>query len=162
MLNRVFLVGRLSQDPRPSTSTQGLSICNFSIAVDGPTRNMPTSFINCVAFAKSADFINQYIKKGDPLVVEGALQSRSYVNKSGQTVYVTEVVANNVQGLGSRKNDQYNAVNDNVKQNNNFDYNIGSYSNANPNTTYNNSSSNQSSNDDLSDEQSMWMDSLDE
>lgn len=156
MINRVFLVGRLSQDPRPSTSNQGLSISNFSVAVDGASRNSPTSFINCVAFSKSADFINQYIKKGDPLVVEGALQSRSYVNKSGQTIYVTEVIANNVQGLGPKRNDQFTQPNDSIKQSNQFDNNIGSYSNANTNPQYpastTSNTSNPSSNDDLDDE----------
>ncbi|KIH69922.1 single-stranded DNA-binding protein [Salinicoccus roseus] len=103
MLNRVVLVGRLTKDPELKVSQSNISVVNFTLAVNRPFTDANgergADFINIVAFRKQAENVNQYLKKGSLAGVDGRLQSRSYENKEGQRVYVTEVVADSVQFL---------------------------------------------------------------
>src|SRR5690625_6896750 len=90
----------------------GKAVGNFTLAVNRPFRNQQTNdfdadFINCVAWGKQAENSAQYMKKGSQVGVDGRIQTRTYDDKDGKTVYVTEVVADNIQFLESRKeNDQ--------------------------------------------------------
>jgi len=108
-MNRVVLVGRLARDPNElRRSLNNVSAISFTIAVDNRSKKEENSadFISCVAFNKTAEFIDTYFKKGMLVGIDGRLQSRSY-EKDGRTVYVTEVVCENVQILetkGSRDN----------------------------------------------------------
>lgn len=103
MLNRVVLVGRLTKDPELKVSQSNISVVNFTLAVNRPFTNANgergADFINIVVFRKQAENVNQYLKKGSLASVDGRLQSRTYENKEGQRVYVTEVVADSVQFL---------------------------------------------------------------
>lgn len=103
MLNRVVLVGRLTKDPELKVSQSNISVVNFTLAVNRPFTDANgergADFINIVTFRKQAENVNQYLKKGSLAGVDGRLQSRSYENKEGQRVYVTEVVADSVQFL---------------------------------------------------------------
>ncbi|MCG1009250.1 single-stranded DNA-binding protein [Salinicoccus sp. ID82-1] len=103
MLNRVVLVGRLTKDPELKVSQSNISVVNFTLAVNRPFTDSNgergADFINIVTFRKQAENVNQYLKKGSLAGVDGRLQSRSYENKEGQRVYVTEVVADSVQFL---------------------------------------------------------------
>lgn len=97
-MNRVVLLGRLTRDPdfRPNEVNANMSSCRFNLAVDRPyvkdRENQQTAdFIGCVCFGRTADFINKYFHKGDPIVVEGRIQTGSY-EKNGQKVYTTDVV----------------------------------------------------------------------
>lgn len=106
MINRVVLVGRITKDVDHRMTQSGVGVVSFTLAVN---RNFTASngereadFINCVTWRGSADFMRNYVKKGNMLAVEGRIQTRNYEDSDGRTVYVTEVVADNVQLLESR------------------------------------------------------------
>lgn len=131
MINRVVLVGRLTKDPEFRTTPNGVSIANFTIAVNRTFTNAQgereADFINCVVFRKQAENVNNYLSKGQLAGVDGRIQSRSYENKEGNRVFVTEVVCDSVQFLepkgnnnvsqgqqtGTRKQQTGNVANDN-------------------------------------------------
>ncbi|HDH2314991.1 single-stranded DNA-binding protein [Staphylococcus aureus] len=128
MLNRTVLVGRLTKDPEYRTAPNGVSVTTFTIAVNRTFTNAQgereADFINCVTFRKQAENVNNYLSKGSLAGVDGRLQSRSYENKDGQRVFVTEVAADSVQFLEPKSNNQqqnnsYNAP-QNRQQNNPF------------------------------------------
>src|SRR5699024_3901092 len=101
-INRVVLVGRLTKDPELKYSQSGVGICNFTVAVN---RNFKTQdgqdadFINCVVFKKAAESLANYQRKGNQVGIEGRIQTRTYENNEGKTVFVTEVIADSVQFL---------------------------------------------------------------
>lgn len=103
MINRVILVGRLTRDPDLRVSQSNVAVTNFNLAVNRPFTDANgergADFINCVTFRKQAENVNQYVKKGSLVGVDGRLQTRNYENKDGQRVYVTEVVCDSVQFL---------------------------------------------------------------
>lgn len=104
-INRVVLIGRLTRDPELRKTQSGMSVCSFTLAVNRRQNQDGTQeadFINCVAWNKLADNIQLYQKKGNQLGIEGRINTRSYDNQQGQKVYVTEVVAENVQFLTPR------------------------------------------------------------
>lgn len=94
-INIALICGRLTKDIELSKTQNGNSVTKFTVALDGYNDN--TNFINCVAWNKLADILNQYCKKGDLVTVEGRISVRNYDNQQGQKVYITEVVASNVQ-----------------------------------------------------------------
>lgn len=101
-INRVVLIGRLTRDPELRKTQNGTSVCSFTLAVNRRQNQDGTQdadFINCVAWNKLADNIQLYQKKGNQLGIEGRINTRSYDNQQGQKVYVTEVIAENVQFL---------------------------------------------------------------
>ncbi len=111
MINRVTLVGRLTKDPN---FVEGqTAIANFTIACNRPFKNkngeQDADFINVVTFRKQAENVNNYVHKGDMVGIDGRIQSRSYENKEGQRVFVTEVVADNVQFLEPKNSNQQNS-----------------------------------------------------
>ena len=108
MINRVILVGRLTRDPESQYTPNGIAIAKFTVAVDRFTKNAETGeketdFIPIVAFRRSAEFVTQYIGKGRLVGVEGRMQVRSWVAQDGTRRYMTEVIADNVQGLDRAK-----------------------------------------------------------
>lgn len=105
MINRVVLVGRITKDPMMRKTQSGTSVVSFTLAVNRRIQNQDqqADFINCVAWNKTADFMASYVKKGSQLGVEGRIQTRNYDGTDGKKVYVTEVVAENVQFLESKK-----------------------------------------------------------
>lgn len=112
MINRVVLVGRLTKDPEFRTTQSGVNVATFTLAVNRTFTNAQgereADFINIVVFRKQADNVNNYLKKGNLAGVDGRIQSRSYENKEGQRVFVTEVVADSVQFLEPKNNNQKN------------------------------------------------------
>ena len=105
-MNKVMLVGRLTRDPEMRTSTSGMQIASFSLAVNRNFRNkegnVDADFINVVVFGKQAETIGKYVTKGQQLGVEGRIQTRSYDAQDGTKRYVTEVVADNFEFLSSK------------------------------------------------------------
>lgn len=108
-MNRVEIIGRLTRDVEVRKTNSGLSVAQFTVAVD---RRLPKNaddqqpradFISCIAWRQSADFLGTYAKKGNLVSVEGRLQTGSYTDKDGKKVYTTDVVCDNVQLLESRK-----------------------------------------------------------
>ena len=98
-MNSVNLTGRFTRDPDIRYTDAGSTIARFSLAVDrrfkqegGPTAD----FISCVAFGKTAEFIEKYFRKGMKMEVSGRIQTGSYTNQEGSKVYTTDVVAEQV------------------------------------------------------------------
>ncbi len=108
MINRLVLVGRLTKDPEFRTTPSGVDVANFTLAVNRNFKNkngeQQADFINVVVFKKQAENVNNYLFKGSLAGVDGRIQSRSYENKEGQRVFVTEVVADSVQFLEPKGN----------------------------------------------------------
>ena len=109
-MNKVILMGRLTRDPevRYGGATNS-AVARFSLAVDRRFKRdgdeQTADFINCVAFGKTAEFLEKYARKGTKFVVEGRIQTGSYTNKDGQKVYTTDVVCENVE-FAESKNSQ--------------------------------------------------------
>jgi len=121
MINRVVLVGRLTKDPELRRTQSGTSVVSYTIAVNRRSAQPgqpDADFINCVAWNKTAELMAQYLHKGSLIGVEGRIQTRSYENQQGQKVYVTEVLVNMIQFLGSRNaNFEQNSLNQgNIQQ----------------------------------------------
>ncbi|KRL62953.1 single-stranded DNA-binding protein [Lactobacillus psittaci] len=107
MINRVVLVGRLTRDPDLRTTGSGISVATFTLAVDRQFANAQgergADFISCVIWRKAAENFCNFTNKGSLVAIDGRIQTRSYDNKDGQRVYVTEVVVDNFSLLESRK-----------------------------------------------------------
>ena len=97
-MNKVILMGRLTRDAevRYSQGENSTAIARFSLAVDRRFRRdgdeQTADFINCVAFGRTAEFLERFGRKGTKFVLEGRIQTGSYTNREGQKVYTTEVV----------------------------------------------------------------------
>ena len=92
MLNHSVIMGRFVRDPEIRRTNSGKAVTSFTIACDKPGKDSGASFIECVAWEKTADFIGNYFAKGSAIIVEGRLESRQYETKDGQKRTVTEVV----------------------------------------------------------------------
>lgn len=102
MINRVVLVGRITKDLVLRKTASGVSVVSFTLAVNRRVKKEgqpDADFINCQAWQGVADVLHKYTKKGSLIGVEGRIQTRSYDDRSGKRVYVTEVVADSVQFL---------------------------------------------------------------
>ena len=111
-MNRVDLVGRLTRDPELRHTTSGRAVCQINLAINrtftSQNGEREADFINVVVWDKQAENVSKYVTKGRLVSVEGRLQSRSYDDKDGKKVYVTEVVANSVQFLSAGGNNTNN------------------------------------------------------
>lgn len=107
MINNVVLVGRLTRDPDLRTTESGISVATFTLAVDRQFSNSQgereADFINCVVWRKAAENLANFTSKGSLIGVQGRIQTRSYDNKEGQRVYITEVVVDSFSFLESRR-----------------------------------------------------------
>lgn len=105
-LNKVFIFGNLTRDPELKSLPSGIQVVSFGVATnrrtkrDGRWEDIP-EFHNVVAFGKTAELINQYMKKGSSILVEGRIQTRTW-DKEGVKQYRTEIVAERVQ-FGPRR-----------------------------------------------------------
>lgn len=110
MINSVSLTGRITKDLEKHETGKGTSVVNFSLAVDRRRKNAngdrEADFISIQAWGLTADLLCKYCGKGSLIGIEGRIQTRDYENNQGQRVYVTEVVAENVTFLDSKKNNQ--------------------------------------------------------
>lgn len=97
-MNKVILMGRLTRDPeiRYSQGEQSTAVARYTIAVDRRFRRdgdqQTADFINCVAFGRQGEFAEKYFRKGIKIAISGRIQTGSYKNQDGQTVYTTDVV----------------------------------------------------------------------
>ena len=113
-MNKVILMGRLTRDPeiRVSQGENQISVARFTIAVDRRFRrdgDQTADFISCVAFGRTADFFDKYIKQGTKVCVEGRIQTGSYTRQDGQKVYTTDVVVENAEFAESKAASQGSA-----------------------------------------------------
>ena len=97
MINKAILMGRLTRDPELRHTGSGTPVCSFSIAIDNCYGdNRQTDFINCVAWNKTAEFVEKYFTKGRMIIVVGRISTRTWEGQDGKKNYVTEVVASEV------------------------------------------------------------------
>ena len=121
-MNKAILIGRLTRDPELRYTSSNVPTATFSIAVDRPFTNQSgereADFINIVVWRKQAENCKNYLSKGSQVAIEGRIQTRNYDGQDGKKVYVTEVVADNVQFLGGKGSNNnggtQQAFNDNV------------------------------------------------
>lgn len=140
MINAVALVGRLTKDIELRKTPSNVSTCSFTLACDRKYKdesgNIPTDFIQCVAWRQSADYLAQYAAKGGIVGVEGSIQTRNYDGQNGK-VYVTEVVCSSVKLIGKHKEQQSQQYQGYGAQNNAGGYPQNGYGYNNP-PAYNN------------------------
>ncbi len=108
-MNSVQLVGRFTRDPEVRYTDGGSTIARFSLAVDRryKSENGPTAdFLNCVAFGRTAEFIEKYFRKGMRMGCQGRIQTGSYTNNDGQKVYTTDVVVESCEFVESKASQQ--------------------------------------------------------
>ena len=104
--NKVILIGNMTADPELKQTAAGISVCSFSIAVNrrfakAEQGQQNVDFINVVTWRQSAEFVSRYFKKGNPILVCGQLQTRSWTDNLNQKRYATEVVADEVSFVAS-------------------------------------------------------------
>ena len=106
-MNKAILIGNLTKDPETMTTSSGITKCNFTVAVQRRFANAQgvreADFIPVVCWRQTAELCARYLSKGRKVAVEGSIQVRSYDAQDGSKRYVTEVVADNVEFLGSRE-----------------------------------------------------------
>ena len=112
-MNKVFLIGRLTRDPELRYTGNNTAVASFSIAVNRNFTNQQgereADFINIVVWRKQAENVKNYLSQGSQVAIDGRLQTRSYEDNNGQKRYVTEVVADNVEFLGSKNSSNNNS-----------------------------------------------------
>lgn len=104
--NKVILIGNMTADPELKQTAAGVSVCSFSIAVNrrfarADQGQQNVDFINIVTWRQSAEFVSRYFKKGNPILVCGQIQTRTWTDNQGQKRYATEVVADEVSFVSS-------------------------------------------------------------
>lgn len=106
MLNKAILMGRLTKDPELRHTGTGKPVATFTVAIDnGYGENKKTDFINCVAWNKTAEFVSKWFAKGQMIVVEGRILTRTWDGADGRKNYATEVIASEVH-FGESKKDK--------------------------------------------------------
>ncbi len=108
MLNKIFIMGRLTRDPELRRTQNGTAVTSFTLAVDRDFKNLDgtkdTDFIDVVAWRNTAEFVSKYFSKGRMAVVEGRLQLRDWTDKDGNKRRNAEVLADNIY-FGDAKKD---------------------------------------------------------
>lgn len=104
-MNKVELVGRLTKEPEVKLTSNQTAYCNFTVAVDRKFKdkdgNRQADFIICVAWKQTATFIQKYFHKGNRIGLTGSIQTRTFDDNEGRTVYVTEVIVDDVEFVES-------------------------------------------------------------
>ena len=112
-MNKFIGIGRLVKDPEIRYSQSGTAVANFNIAISsGYGEHKQTDFIPIVAFKNLAEIVGNNLKKGSQVLVEGRMQVRSYETQDGQKRYVTEVIAQNIEFMGSKKTNEPSIADD--------------------------------------------------
>lgn len=113
--NKAIVIGNITRDPELKTTPSGTSVCTFSIATNrtwfdknANTKKEEVEFHNIVAWGKTGELVHQYMKRGNQIMIEGRLQTRSWEGKDGKKNYRTEIVAENIQ-FGQRPAGQTSA-----------------------------------------------------
>ena len=108
-MNKAILMGRLTRDPELRTTSSQVPVATFTLAVDRKFKNAngekQADCIPVVAWRNNADFVGKYCKKGSKMIVTGSIQTRAYDDKEGRKVYVTEVIADDIEFAESKRDD---------------------------------------------------------
>ena len=115
-MNKVFLIGRLTRDPELRYTGSNVPVASFSLAVNRNFTNQSgereADFINIVVWRKQAENVKNYLSQGSQVAIDGRIQTRSYDDKDGNKRYITEIIADNVEFLGSKSSNN-NSSSDN-------------------------------------------------
>lgn len=115
-MNKVFLIGRLTREPELRYTESNIPVAMFTLAVNRSFTNndgdREADFINIVVWNKKAENVKNYLNKGSRVAIDGRIQTRSYDNQNEQRRYITEVVANQVEFLESKK--ESNSTNEDI------------------------------------------------
>ena len=105
MLNTIIIMGRLVRDPEVRRTNSGKTCTSFTVAVDRDYGDKQTDFLDCVAWQQTGDFVDKYFMKGDPIVVQGRMQSRDWTDKQGGKRRAWEIVVSQVHfAAGGKRN----------------------------------------------------------
>lgn len=107
-MNTVVLIGRTTRDPELRRTGNGTAVTSFTLAVNRDFKTndgQEADFIQCVAWKKTAELLEQYVHKGDRIAVNGSIRTRNYEDNHGKKVYITEVLVNHVEFLVSKNRD---------------------------------------------------------
>lgn len=107
-MNSVVLVGRTTKDIELRRTANGNAVASFTIAINRGKKDDGADFISCVAWNKTAELLNQYVHKGDRIALSGSIRTRNYEDNYGKKVYVTEVLANHIEFLETKRNNEQN------------------------------------------------------
>lgn len=122
-MNISILIGRIATDLELKQTANGKSYLGFTLAVNRPKKEDGTQeadFIRCKTFGKTAELVSQYMHKGSRLGVVGTIQTGSYQNQEGQTIYTTDVMVNRVEFLEPRKEQNASQAQNTVQQATNY------------------------------------------
>ena len=112
-MNKAIIMGRLTKDPEVRTTPSQIPVATFTVAVDRRFKSSDgdrqADFIPVVAWRANAEFAGRYLKKGTKIVVVGSIQTRTYDDKDGKRVYVTEIVADEIHFAESKRDDSQEA-----------------------------------------------------
>lgn len=100
-MNQVVLIGRLTKDPELRATSNDKQVASFTLAVDRYKEG--ADFINCIVWGKQAENLCKYQEKGSQIALNGRIQTRTYDDAKGNKQYITEVVAESIEFLGSKK-----------------------------------------------------------
>ena len=123
-MNKAMVSGRLTRDPDlrySNGASEQLAIARFTVAVNRPKKNgeeQRADFISCVAFGRTAELIDKYSSKGSRILVEGRIQTGSYKNREGQTVYTTDMCVEKAEFLDHKENARQEQENSQNRQQN--------------------------------------------
>ena len=106
-LNRIVLIGRLTNDPELRYTASNLAVASFTVAVDRPFKGQDgekkTDFFRCKAWRQKAEFVDKYVKKGRLVALEGRVELNDYVGQDGQKRYLTEISVDQIETLDSMR-----------------------------------------------------------
>ncbi|WP_071393320.1 single-stranded DNA-binding protein [Bacillus tuaregi] len=110
MINQVTLVGRLTKDPELRITPDGIAVTNVTLALNRQFRNQQgeqgADFVQCTIWKKTAENTVHYCRKGSLIGITGRIQTRSYDNQEGRRVYITEVIADTVRFIGTKRSEE--------------------------------------------------------
>lgn len=110
-MNTVVLVGRTTRDIELRRTGNGTAVANFTLAVNRDFKTQDgqeADFIQCVAWKKTAEILEQYVHKGDRIALNGSIRTRNYDDNYGKKVYVTEVLVNHVEFIETKNREHSN------------------------------------------------------
>lgn len=111
-MNKVILTGRIASEVETRRTNSGKAVATYRLAVDRRFKKdgqPDADFLNCVAFGNNGEFADKYLSKGMKIAIEGSIQTRSYENKDGRKVYVTEIIVDNHE-FCEKKNSEYSGA----------------------------------------------------
>lgn len=106
-INKVHLIGRLTRDPELRYTKNNTPVANYTIAINnGYGEKEKTDYINISTWGKSGEFVSKYFKKGQAIAITGRLNNNNYEDKDGNKRYTTEVITEDIEFVGNKKQDE--------------------------------------------------------